>query len=94
MGVSLPSGLTVPQATQALSALNEALRDAPGPVVELDATALQEVDTSAIAVLLQCRRQVQARGHRLLVRGMPPKLMALMTLYGVSELFEPVPPAS
>ncbi len=87
MIIPLPTALTMPQASQALAALRDTLRAQVGPVVELDAAGLQELDTSAIAVLLQCRREVQSRGWQLVVRGVPPKLTALMALYGVSELF-------
>lgn len=74
-------------ATAALGGLQQALRTAPGPVVQMDASPLQEMDTAAISVLLQCRRQVQARGLQLELQGVPAKLGVLMLLYGVAEMF-------
>jgi ABC-type transporter Mla MlaB component len=53
----------------------------------MDASQLLELDTAAISVLLQCRRQVQARGLTLELQGVPAKLGALMVLYGVAEMF-------
>jgi len=75
------------EATTALGHLQEALRTAPGPVVRLDASALRELDTAAISVLMQCKRLVLARGLALQIESAPAKLMALMALYGVSDLF-------
>ena len=74
-------------ATAALGGLQESLRNAPGPVVHLDASPLRELDTAAISVLLQCRREVHARGLKLELLGVPAKLGALMVLYGVADLF-------
>jgi phospholipid transport system transporter-binding protein len=74
-------------ATAALDGLQALLRTAPGPVVQVDASPLSELDTAAISVLLQCRRQVQARGMQFELLGVPAKLGALMTLYGVADLF-------
>ena len=87
MSLSLPSRLTMQDATAALGGLQAALQAAPGPVVDLDASPLQELDTAAISVLLQCRREVQARGLQLRLDAVPAKLASLMALYGVAELF-------
>lgn len=87
MSIALPSSVTMQQASAVLDALQPLLRDAPGPLVRLDASSVRELDTACIAILLQCQRQVQARGLRLVVDGVPTQLGALMTLYGVAELF-------
>lgn len=79
------------QASAVMAGLQSSLRNAPGPLVRVDAQALRELDTSAIAVLLQCRREVQSRGLAFSLDGTPPKLAALMTLYGVGELFGVAP---
>ena len=87
MSIPLPESLTMQQASAVMAGLQALLRDAPGPAVSLDAAGLRELDTAAIAVLLQCRRQVQGRGLVFSVDSVPPKLAALMALYGVAELF-------
>jgi len=49
-------------------------------------TGLDDFDTSAVAVLLECQRRAQASGRAFIVRQAPPKLMQLATLYGVDAL--------
>lgn len=88
MSLTLPYRLTMQDATAALEGLQESLRAAPGPVVQVDASSLSEMDTAAISLLLQCRRQVHARNMKLELRGVPAKLGALMMLYGVADLFD------
>lgn len=52
----------------------------------VDASALQQFDSSALAVLLGLRRALLAQGAQLQVNGLPPRLRELATLYGVAEL--------
>lgn len=75
------------EATAAWRSLQQALQSAPGPVVQVDASPLSELDTAAISVLLQCRRRVHERGLQMQLNAVPAKLAALMALYGVSDLF-------
>lgn len=88
----LPTVLTEAEAAGALRMLTQALRQAAGapaaqagPVV-VDASALQAFDSSALAVLLACRREAQAAGRAFAVRGLPERLRVLAGLYGVQEL--------
>ena len=60
------------------------------PVVA-DAGSLNRFDSSALAVLLACRRQAQALGRACYVRGLPPRLRQLAGLYGVAELIPDAP---
>lgn len=60
------------------------------PVV-VDAGSLSRFDSSALAVLLACRRQAQALGRAFYVRGLPPRLRQLAGLYGVAELIPDTP---
>jgi len=60
------------------------------PVVA-DATNLSRFDSSALAVLLACRRQAQALGRAFYVRGLPPRLRQLAGLYGIAELIPDAP---
>jgi len=82
----LPATLTMSEARDALNMLSQALRREPEPAVVIDASSLQQFDTGAIAVLLECQRLAQAWGKNLVVRKTPPKLSALAKLYGVDSL--------
>lgn len=57
-----------------------------GEGVVLDASALKQFDSSALAVLLACRREAMAAGKTFSVHGLPATLGQLAGLYGVSEL--------
>ena len=56
-----------------------------GPVI-VEATSLQHLDSSALAVLLEIERLAIAWGRSFVVRGVPAKLAALAKLYGVEQL--------
>jgi len=92
---ALPASLTIQDARAALHALEPTLGEASGTLT-LDASALQSFDTSAIATLLQLRRQAQAVGRTLVVTGAPSSMVELAGLYGVAELlgFEPAAQSS
>jgi len=79
--MKLPATLTLDQA----AALGAAL-PADGSAGAIDASALREFDTSALALLLQAKRLAQAAGRGFEVNGAPPKLQQLAQLYGVHEL--------
>ena len=51
-----------------------------------DASALQQFDSSALAVLLECRREALAHGQASRWHSLPPRLRELAALYGVAEL--------
>ena len=57
----------------------------PAEVVA-DASTLQTFDSSALAVLLACRREAIAVGKTFSVYGLPARLRQLAGLYGVAEL--------
>lgn len=54
----------------------------------IDFSAITGVDSSAVALLLEWRRQAQARGKALHFVNLPPNLLALAELYGVAELIQ------
>ena len=60
----------------------------PEPVF-VDASALSDFDSSALAVLLGLRRVAKAQGRSVLVEGMSARLRELATLYGVLDLLQP-----
>jgi phospholipid transport system transporter-binding protein len=82
--MALPAQLTMQDAQQALAQLQRWLETEPEP--RLDASALQTLDTAALALLLELQRQAAAAGKRLQLTGAPPKLAQLARLYGVAEL--------
>ena len=84
--LALPTELTQAQATACLQALLQDVRSQPNGAVVADAGALARFDSSALAVLLACRRECEAAGRGFAVRSAPPKLRELAVLYGVSEL--------
>lgn len=67
-------------------ALRKALAAQTDAVVVADAGALQAFDSSALAVLLACRREALAAGKTFAVRGLPRRLRQLAGLYGVEAL--------
>lgn len=82
--IALPARITMNDARATLAALQPQLQAATAPV--LDASALAELDTAAIALLLECQRQARAAGKPLQLVGAPPKLAQLAALYGVDGL--------
>jgi phospholipid transport system transporter-binding protein len=82
----LPSELTHSQARACLQMLVQRLRQHRKPEVVVDASALQHFDSSALAVLLEFRRECLAMGQRFSIQGLVPKLASLATLYGIAEL--------
>ena len=86
--VALPAVLMQAQAqavTNELAPLLSACVSEGGEAV-LDASALTQFDSSALAVILACRRAVLARGAQLRVTGLPERAQALAQVYGLSAL--------
>jgi phospholipid transport system transporter-binding protein len=52
----------------------------------IDFSGITEVDSSAVALLLEWRRRAIARGKALAFVNLPANLLALAELYGVTEL--------
>jgi phospholipid transport system transporter-binding protein len=52
----------------------------------VDLTAVAEVDTAAIALLLDWQRQAQSCGGKLALSGVPADISSLAKLYGVDGL--------
>ena len=82
----LPATLTAREARDTLAMLTQALGSEPASGVSVDASGLQQLDSAALAVLLECRRLTLAWGKPFTIRQPPPKLSALARLYGVDEL--------
>jgi phospholipid transport system transporter-binding protein len=87
----LPAQLTHAQAAACSRMLAQALRAQQQPHAVADASALQQFDSSALAVLLECRREALVLGRSFAVAGMPPRLHELAGLYGVADLLVAAP---
>ena len=85
--LALPAVLTHTQAGLCLEQLAADIARGPRHVV-LDAQALQDFDSSALAVLLELRRACLRLGKQLTIEGTPARLMHLASLYGVSALLQ------
>jgi len=54
----------------------------------IDFAGVTGVDSAAVALLLEWRREAARRGKRLEFVNLPPNLLALAELYGVAELIQ------
>jgi phospholipid transport system transporter-binding protein len=86
----LPPELTHRQAAACLRLLLQGLKTEGESQVVVDAGALTAFDSSALAVLLECRRALAQSGKTLAVKAPPPALTSLAGLYGVQELLPSV----
>jgi len=86
--VALPAVLMQAQAQTVVDELAPLLGAcvSEGGEAVLDASALAQFDSSALAVILACRRAVLARGAQLRIVGLPARAQSLATVYGLSAL--------
>ena len=91
----LPATLTSREARVTLRMLQQALQSegSETPVV-VEAGSLQQLDSAALAVLLEIERLAVAWGRAFVIRGVPAKLAALAKLYGVDVLLLKPEPAA
>ncbi len=82
----LPETLTLSEASDTLRLLETALQRETESLLVIDASQLRRFDSSALAVLLECRRLAGDWGKRFAVRQLPPQLGDLARLYGVDVL--------
>ena len=57
----------------------------------VDFAGIDAVDSSAVALLLEWRRQAMRRGKALAFVNLPANLLALAELYGVADLIQDTP---
>jgi phospholipid transport system transporter-binding protein len=86
--LKLPTVLTHDQACDWSRSLTLAVKAAAADqeTVIVDASSMSQFDSSALAVLLACRREALAMGRTFWVRGLPPRLRQLAGLYGIAML--------
>jgi phospholipid transport system transporter-binding protein len=83
--LALPAKLDIPQASAAVAALAPRATEGSGPLI-VDASALVQFDSAAIATLLELRRRAAAAGRTFSVSGAPKNMVDLAGLYGVADL--------
>jgi phospholipid transport system transporter-binding protein len=86
----LPEVLMHAQASACRAQLLQAMQASEDRVLLIDASSLRQFDSSALAVLLACRRQAQAQSRQLQVQGLPARLAELASLYGVLSWLQSV----
>lgn len=89
--LALPAKLTFAQAKacseQLKKALQAGLQQGQVQQIEVDASQVTQFDSSALAVLLQLRRDaISLQCEGIIVKNMSPKLRELVKLYGVAML--------
>jgi phospholipid transport system transporter-binding protein len=85
--MQLPARITVREARAVARALSSELAGrSAGAVVDVDASPLQQFDSSALAVLVELHRQAAAGGCALQIGGLPQRLGELARVYGVADL--------
>jgi phospholipid transport system transporter-binding protein len=82
----LPVQLTHANAQSCLRMLVQGLPAQSESSVSVDAKALENFDSAALAVLIELRSQCLTIGKGMLIHGMPKPLMNLAKLYGIDEL--------
>ena len=70
-----------------------AARDDLPDRLTIDFAGIDAIDSSAVALLLEWRRQAARRGKKLVFANLPDNLVALATLYGVEDLIQANAPA-
>jgi phospholipid transport system transporter-binding protein len=56
------------------------------PSVTVDLSGVTEVDSSALSLLLEWRREAARNGREIRFRNLPASMKSLAELYGISEL--------
>ena len=82
----LPAQLTHAQALSCLRMLVQGLPAQAGNPVAVDASALEDFDSAALAVLIEFRCECLSQGKQMVVRGLSQSLARLAALYGIEEL--------
>jgi phospholipid transport system transporter-binding protein len=92
--LALPAVASIAQAQALEGEVDAAVAAADADGLQVDASALTEFDTSAIALLLHAQRIARSRALPLQLSGAPTKLHDLARLYGVEELLPLAPGAA
>ena len=91
MMLVLPPRLTHDEVPACMRMLQQGVAGHNGSSTVIDASALTQFDSSALAVLLECRRETVALGRGFAVKALPARLRELASLYGVAALLPAAP---
>ena len=83
---ALPASLTLKDAQAVLESLRQSFAADGGEVWRIDAAPVTQLDTSALAVLLECSRLAAAGKRKLEIVNPPARMSDLAHLYGVDGL--------
>jgi len=83
---ALPASLTLKDAQAVLASLRQSLAADGAPVWRVDAASVTQLDTSALAVLLECSRMAAAAKRKFEIVNPPARMSDLARLYGVDGL--------
>ena len=73
-------------ADKVVSLLAQGAEQFTGPRVTVDFSGVTDVDSSALSLLLEWRREAVRNGREIRYRNLPASLKSLAELYGVTEL--------
>ena len=83
---ALPASLTLKDAQAVLESLRQSFAADGGDVWRIDAAPVTQLDTSALAVLLECSRIAAAGKRKIAIVNPPARMTDLAHLYGVDEI--------
>jgi phospholipid transport system transporter-binding protein len=83
---TLPASLTLRDAQSVLESLRQSFAADGGVVWRIDAAPVAQLDTSALAVLLECSRLAAGASRKLEIVDPPARMIDLAQLYGVDGL--------
>ncbi|HMV53337.1 MAG TPA: STAS domain-containing protein [Rhodocyclaceae bacterium] len=81
--LAVTGSLTIPQAARLLE---EGARFVSARDALFDLAAVEQVDSSGVAVILGWMRAAQAAGHKVSVANAPGSLRSIAQLYGVDDI--------
>lgn len=82
----LPRVITHNEAVDCAAMLSAGVQSTQGSIVLVDAAALEKFDSSALAVLLQCKREANRAGKIFTISSIPQRLRDLASLYGIQAV--------
>jgi len=77
------TAVTIPTAASVLKTCTEAIRNGARII---DFHQVNEVDSAALGLIIECRREAERAGTALRCINLPANLKSLATLYGVLDL--------
>ena len=83
---ALPADVSGDRAAELLPALRRQIDAVRSGSMTVDAAGVQRFDSASLALLLECRRLLQARKAKLELLHAPAGLVSMAQVYGVHEL--------